>query len=114
QVGNIVIFAAGTLGRLGKQTKQAIALEMPETIIDLLEAVHVRDHDGEAGVIALATRQFAVELHEQRSCVGQPREVIGGGGIFGLLVLQSILNSQRHLSADRQQDAQVIGGDRKS
>ena len=85
---------------------------MPEAVVDLLETVHVADHQRERDVVTLAAGQFAVELQKQRPGIGQAGEVIGGGGAFRLLVLESILDGQSHLAAHRQKDAQVVRSER--
>ena len=51
------------------------------------------------------------QAREQGSRVGQIGEVIGGGRILRLAELERIFNGQRHLRADRQQDAQVVAGE---
>ena len=45
--------------------QNAVALEVAEAVVDLLEPVHVADHHGERSLFALATRQFAVEKFAQ-------------------------------------------------
>ena len=62
-------------------------------------------------VVALAASQVAIQLQEQRTRIRQPGKIVSDGGIFGLSILQCILDRQRHLAADREQDAQVIGGE---
>jgi hypothetical protein len=41
---NVVVFTTGIFECLGKKPQHAIALEMAEAIVDLLESIHVRDH----------------------------------------------------------------------
>ena len=103
--GHVVVFAAAVFEGLGKQTQDTISLQVPEAVIDLLEAVHVAHHERQRGVVALAAGQFAVELQKQRPRVGQAGQVIGGGGAFRLLILESIFDGQSHLAAHREQNA---------
>ncbi len=109
--GHVVVFAAAVFQGLREQAQHAIAFQVAEAVVDLLEAVHIADHDDQRCGVALAARQFAVQLQEQRSGVGQSGQVVGDRRTLGLLVLQGILDGQRHLRADRQQDAQVIGSE---
>src|SRR5438270_1102698 len=53
---HVIVFAASIFKGLGKQTQNPIALQMSEAVVDLLKSVHIGHHDGEAGVVALATR----------------------------------------------------------
>ena len=50
-------------------------------------------------------------MQEQRPRIGKPGHVVGSGGVFGLLELQSVFDRQRHLGHDRQQDPQMIVGE---
>ena len=68
--GHIVVFAARLPQGLGEQTQHAIAFEVAEAIVDLLEPVHVANHDGERGFFALAAGEFLVEFEEQGTRVG--------------------------------------------
>ena len=102
------------LQRLCEKAQNAVAFQMAEAVVDLLEAVHVADHHGQAGAAAFAAGQFAFQLQEERAGVRQIGEVIRGGRVFRLLILQRVLHRQRHLGADSQQDAQVIGSKRVS
>ena len=94
-----------------KQAQHAIAFQVAEAVVDLLEAIHVADHDDQGCGVALAARQFPVQLQEQRSGIGQSGQVVGNGRTLGLFILQGVLDGQRHLGTDRQQDAQVIGSE---
>ena len=109
--GDVIIFATAVFEGLGKQAQHAVALQMAEAIVNLFKAIHVGHHYGERGVVALAARQFPVKLQKERPGIGQAGQVIGGCGTFCLLVLERILDGERHLAADREQNAQVIGGE---
>ena len=84
---------------------------MAEAIVDLLEAVHVGDHHGQRRVVALAARQFTVEFQEERTRIGQAGKVVGSGRVLRLLVLECVLDRERHLAGHCQNDTQVIGGE---
>src|SRR2546422_735532 len=43
---DVIVLAATVFERLGKQPQHAVALEVAETVVDLLEPIHVRDHHG--------------------------------------------------------------------
>src|ERR1019366_10388902 len=60
-------------------------------------------------LVALAARQFAIQLQEQRTGVGKTRQVIGDREILRLLILERVLHGERHLGTYRQQNAQVVG-----
>jgi hypothetical protein len=79
-----------------------------EAVVDLLEAVHIADHNHQGRGVALAAGQLAIKLQEQRAGVGQSRKVVSDCRTFGLLVLDGIFDGQRHLGTDGQQDAQVV------
>src|ERR1035437_5604799 len=108
---HVVVFAAVAAQGFADLAKQAIALEVPVAVVDLLKSVQVADHHGEHTVFAPATRQLVFQAREQGSRVGQIGEVIRGGRIFRLAELERIFNGQRHLGADRQEDAQVVTGE---
>src|SRR6202041_3304530 len=108
---HVVIFAATVFQCLGKKTQDAVSFQVSETVVDLLEPVHIRDHHSQRRVFAFAARQFPLKLQEQRPRIGQSREIVGGRRIFRLLIFKSILDRQRHLAAHRQQNAQVVGGE---
>ena len=107
--GHIVVFAAAVFQGLGKEAQHTVAFQMAEAVVDLLEAVHVRNHDGERDIVALAAGQLTVELHEQGAGIGKSGEIVGGGGVLGLRVLERVLDRERHFAADRQENAEVIG-----
>jgi len=77
---------------LCEKAQYTVAFEVAEAVVDLLEAVHVTDHHGQAGAAALATGKFPLQLQEQGAGVGQVGQVIRGGGVFCLLVLQSVFD----------------------
>src|SRR3974390_640605 len=85
--GDVVILTATVFERLGKQAQHAIAFEVTEAVVDLLEAVHVGDHYGQRRVLALAAGEIAIQLQEQRTGIGKARQVVGGRGVFRLLTL---------------------------
>ena len=43
---HVVVLAAGFFQSLGKQAQDAVAFQMAEAVVDLLEAIHVADHHG--------------------------------------------------------------------
>ena len=51
---DVVVLSAAIFQRLCEQAQHAIALQVPEAVVNLLEAVHVADHHGERSLIALA------------------------------------------------------------
>jgi hypothetical protein len=77
---------------MGKQPQNAIAFQMPEAIVDLLETIQIADHDRQGCLVAFAASQFPIELQEERTGVGQAGEVIGDRGTLRLLVFQGVFD----------------------
>jgi hypothetical protein len=59
--------------------KQAVALEVPEALVHLLEAVEVEQDDGELPRVAEVTGDFFVEALLQRPVVADAGQLVAAG-----------------------------------
>ena len=80
--------------------------------VNLLETIQVTNHHGQRGPLPFTARQFAIQVQEQRPGIGQPRQVVGGGGVLHGLVLQGVLDGKPQLGAYGEENAEVIWGER--
>src|SRR5581483_3047323 len=60
--GDVIVLAASLFEILGYDLQQAIALQMSETVINLLKAVQVTNQHGQRSIQPTATRQFAIQM----------------------------------------------------
>ena len=70
--GHVVVLAAAVFQSLGKQAQHAIALQVAEAVVDLLEAVHVADHDHQRRRIALAPASSRSSCRNRDRALGRP------------------------------------------
>ena len=73
--GDVIVAAAGFLQVIGKILQQVIAFKVAKEVVDLFEIVEVADHNGQRCTGAAAAGEFARQVDEKRTCVGQTGEV---------------------------------------
>src|SRR5215469_10982489 len=59
---DIIVLAAAFLQPFGNTAQQAVAFQMAQLVVDLLEAVHVTDQHDQRGIQTSAARELAIEM----------------------------------------------------
>ena len=92
----------------GEILEQIVAFEVAVEIVNLFEIVEVADHHRECGPSPAAARQFAGKMNKERAGVGQAGQIVGGSGVFRLLILERIFDGERDLICNLTEKSQVL------
>ena len=71
-------------------TQHFIAVQMPESVVDLLESVQIHHQHRQGLVVAFSARNLRIQSQEERARIGQVGQKIGGGRRFHLAEAQRV------------------------
>ena len=90
------------------ELQRAVAVEVPEAVVDRFEVVEVDHQQAEAAARALAAVDLAIERGEQVGAGPEAREQVLGRLAVGVLACAALLPSDRHADVgDQAQGGQV-------